>query len=238
MSVLSPLKSVIRRLGSAYVRRVIAAEYSEQTFCGVNERPIEFAFLLRQLVAAWPKTVLDVGTGLTSLPHLLRTCGFIVTATDNIEDYWPSGMVNRHYHIVNDDITKSSLAGSYDAITCISVLEHIQASREAVRSMYKLLSPGGRLVLTCPYNERKYAKNVYALPESRVTERFPFVTQAYSRAQVNTWLVDSPFELLEQEYWQFFEGEYWTCGERVLPPRRVGVDDRHQLTCLLLGKPR
>jgi hypothetical protein len=104
--------------------------------------------------------------------------------------------------------------------------------------MYKLLSPGGRLVLTCPYNERKYAKNVYALPESRVTERFPFVTQAYSRAQVNTWLVDSPFELLEQEYWQFFEGEYWTCGERVLPPRRVGVDDRHQLTCLLLGKPR
>lgn len=238
MSLLSPFKSALHRLGTAYVRRVTAAEFRDQTFRGVNERPIEFAFLLRQLVAAWPTTVLDVGTGLTSLPHLLRTCGFVVTATDNIEDYWPSGMANRHFHIVNDDITKTSLTGQYDVIACISVLEHIQKSREAMQSMYRLLKPGGRLILTCPYNEQRYCENVYALPGSPVTEKFSFVTQAYSREHVDRWLADSPFELLEQEYWQFFEGEYWTLGDRVLPPRRVPVTERHQHTCLLLGKPR
>jgi SAM-dependent methyltransferase len=40
--------------------------------------------------------------------------------------------------------------GSFDAVTCISVLEHIPADTEAVRKMWELLKPGGTLVLTVP----------------------------------------------------------------------------------------
>lgn len=40
--------------------------------------------------------------------------------------------------------------GSRDLITCISVLEHIPRDREAVRKMWSLLQPGGRLLLTVP----------------------------------------------------------------------------------------
>jgi hypothetical protein len=104
--------------------------------------------------------------------------------------------------------------------------------------MYNLLAPGGRLILTCPYNEEQYVQNVYKLPESAVTENFPFITQAFSRKELDSWLGDVPFKLLEQEYWQFFEGKFWTCGERIMPPRHVEVHERHQLTCLLLGKPK
>lgn len=238
MSILGPLQSLLHRIGMLYVQMVCAREYKSQVFSGANERPIELAFLFRQLVACWPKRILDVGTGMTSLPHLMRNCGFHVTATDNIKDYWPKGMVNRHYHVINDDITHSSLAATYDAITCISVLEHIQEHREAIKSMYRLLAPGGRLVLTCPYNEEQYVRNVYTLPASSVTESFPFITQSFSRKELKSWLEDVPFELLEQEYWQFFDGQFWTCGERIIPPRRVAVHERHQLTCLLLGKPK
>ena len=39
---------------------------------------------------------------------------------------------------------------SFDLITCISVLEHIPADREAVERMWSLLRTGGRLVLTMP----------------------------------------------------------------------------------------
>jgi SAM-dependent methyltransferase len=39
---------------------------------------------------------------------------------------------------------------SFDLITCISVLEHIPADREAVERMWSLLKTGGRLVLTLP----------------------------------------------------------------------------------------
>ena len=228
----------VRRLGNFYVRRICAREYDRMAYVSVNERPIEFAFLFRQLVISWPKTILDVGTGKTALPHLLRNCGFHVTATDNIKDYWPQGMVNRHYHVINDDITQSALTGTYDVISCISVLEHIGKHREAVKAMGRLLAPGGRLILSCPYNDKKYSENVYALPESSVTESYPFVTQAFSRVEVDVWLQETGLELIEQEYWQLFDGEYWTCGERIIPPRSVSVDEQHQITCLVLGKPQ
>lgn len=39
---------------------------------------------------------------------------------------------------------------TFDLITCISVLEHIPADREALNIMWSLLCPGGRLILTLP----------------------------------------------------------------------------------------
>ena len=39
---------------------------------------------------------------------------------------------------------------TFDLITCISVLEHIPADKEAVELMWLLLRPGGRLILTLP----------------------------------------------------------------------------------------
>jgi SAM-dependent methyltransferase len=41
-------------------------------------------------------------------------------------------------------------AESFDLITCISVLEHIPADKNAVAVMWSLLRPGGRLILTLP----------------------------------------------------------------------------------------
>lgn len=237
MNLFQPFKSIVQRIGTYSVRLICEQEYSNQTFTGINERPIEIAFLFRQLTKTWPQTVLDVGTGTTALPHMMRNCGFHVTATDNIRDYWPTGMTNRHFHVVNDDITNTKLTGTFDFISCISVLEHIRAHRDAMNSMFRLLNPGGRVVLTFPYNKNNYVENVYDLPESVVTEKYPFITQAFSRHELDTWLSDNPFELLEQEYWHFFEGEYWTCGSRVIPPRCVGPDETHQISCLLLGKP-
>jgi SAM-dependent methyltransferase len=237
MKISAAFKSLINFPGTLYLRLLCAREYKKQAFAGLNERPIEYAFLFRQLVEFWPKTILDVGTGMTALPQLLRNCGFVVTATDNIKDYWPAGMRNRHYHVINDDITQTALRETFDVITCVSVLEHIREHGNAMKSMYKLLNPGGRLILTCPYNEEHYVPNVYQLPESSVRENYPFVTQAFSRREVEGWLSESPFELVRQEYWQFFEGDFWTCGARLTKPVQVNKDCRHQLSCMTLIKP-
>lgn len=40
--------------------------------------------------------------------------------------------------------------GSFDLVTCVSVLEHIPEDRAAVERMWALLAPGGRLVVTLP----------------------------------------------------------------------------------------
>jgi SAM-dependent methyltransferase len=236
MKPMETLKSFINRIGLLYVKFLCKREFESQKFLGINERPVEFAFVFKHLARQWPKQVLDVGTGATALPHLMRNCGFLVTAIDNIRDYWPSSMINRHYHVMDDDITKTHLNETFDFITCVSVLEHIKDHQAAMRSMFRLLNPGGHLVLTVPYNDNRYSENVYALPESTVKEQLPFVTQAYSRTEVNTWLSNNGGEIIEQEYWQFFTGAYWTCGERVQPPRQVDRTDKHQISCLLIRK--
>jgi SAM-dependent methyltransferase len=226
------LKAKLAKLGYCYTLWQCKKEYESQQFVGTNERPIEYGFIFRQLAQLCPRTILDVGTGTSALPHLMRTCGFLVTSTDNIRDYWPAGMVNRHFHVLNDDITKTKLAQRFDVITCVSVLEHIKAHRAAVKSMFSLLNPRGHLLLTFPYNEGQYAENVYTLPDSEVKELPSFVTQAYSRHTVDTWLGENNGHIVEQEYWRLFTGKFWTCGERIRPPVEVGRDDLHQISCI------
>ncbi|MEO8151882.1 MAG: class I SAM-dependent methyltransferase [Rhizobacter sp.] len=224
-------------VGMAYVQFRCRREYAKQTYVGLNERAIELAFLFKHIIGIAPQKVLDVGTGITALPQVLRTCGYLVTSIDNVKDYWPAGMVNRHYHVIDDDILQTAIKETFDLITCISVLEHISDHRRAVASMYKLLNKGGHLVLTCPYTEHTYVHNVYALPESSVAGNLPgFVTQSFSRNELSAWLEDTGFEIVDQEHWNFFSGAFWTCGKKIIPPLKSSAQASHQLTCLLLRK--
>src|SRR5438445_11692612 len=101
------LKSVVHRAGQWYIKKVCSSEFQHQTFTVHNERPIEYRFALQTLGENHPENVLDVGTGTTAWPHLLRNCGYVVTAIDNIRDYWHEGMVNRHWTVLNVDILDS-----------------------------------------------------------------------------------------------------------------------------------
>jgi SAM-dependent methyltransferase len=229
-------RSAIHRLGLAYASWLSTHEYRHQVFSGLNERPIEYAFLLRQVARLGPRSVLDVGTGTTALPAVLRDCGCLVTAVDNVRDYWSSGMVNRHWHVVDDDIRRPSIAGPFDLVACISVLEHIPMHQAAVKAMLGLLSDDGHLVLTAPYNERSYCPNVYELPGSDALDKsVPFVAQSFSRHELDQWLAMGA-RVVEQEHWQFYDSDYWSVGMRLPMPKQVGASDCHQLSCILLQK--
>lgn len=236
MALLSYPKRLVHRLGNRYAREICRREYLAQEFLGINERPVEYRFVFEQLTQAFPRTVLDVGTGRTALPQLMRTCGFLVTAIDNIRDYWTSGMVNRHYHVLDDDILAPKIGGPFDFITCISTLEHIRDHARAMRNMLALLRPGGRLVATFPYNEKTYVENVYALPGSIGADKYPFITQVFSRHELENWIRDGGVQIVAQEYWRYFDGAYWTIGQRVVPPVRVEAGEQHQISCVALVK--
>ena len=197
---------------------------------------MEFGFVFRMMAQIYPLHVLDVGTGTTALPHLMRNCGCLVTAVDNVRDYWSFGMSNRHYHIIDDDITNTRLKGPFDMVTCISVLEHIEKHNDAMRNMFSLLKPKGHLVLTCPYTEKGYVRNVYELAGSSYGQGAPYITQSYSRNELNRWAEANKAAIVEQEFWQYWEGEHWTVGKQIIPPKKVSAADQHQLTCVLLQK--
>lgn len=236
MSIFAKLRSWLHEAGGYYCNKITEREYQTQSFVALNERAVEYAFLFHHLARLCPQRVLDVGTGKTALPHLIRTWGPMVTATDNVRDYWPKGMMNRHYHVVDSDIVNPAVSGPFDFITCVSTLEHIRDHRRAMRNMFGLLAPGGHIVVTFPYTEWEYVENVYALPGSIGAETYPFPTQSYSRQELNSWVHENDGCILAQEYWRFFSGPYWTLGSRIVPPVQVSASERHQLSCVLLGK--
>ena len=229
------VKKQVRDIWNLYSQRDNRLEFERQEFSKFNERPVEYGFVFSKLSQIYPRKVLDIGTGVTSLPRLLRQCGFLVTAIDNVRDYWTSGMINSHYHIIDDDITDTQLTEKFDFITCISVLEHIEKSGSAVRNMFNLLTPRGHLVLTFPYTENNYIENVYHQDGSTHGHYTSVICQSYSREKLNQWLQDNNGTLIDQEYWQFFP-KYWTVGEQIIPPKMVTVDDNHQLSCILIQK--
>ncbi len=236
--MLKIVRSTARKIVGLPAQWMCKREFESQSFTRFNERPVEFAFVFRKLAEIYPVNVLDVGTGTTALPHLMRNCGCLVTAIDNIQDYWSLGMINRHYHVIHDDIRHTKLTSKFDFITCISVLEHIENAKDAVRSMLGLLNDDGHLILTCPYSEREYVRNVYKLPGSSYGQSAPYITQSFSRKELDSWLQDDDVSIVEQEYWQFWDGDFWTVGQQIIPAKRASADDKHQLTCIHIHKTK
>lgn len=83
-----------------------------------------------------------------------------------------------------------------------------------------------------------YVHNVYELPNSSYGQGAPYITQSYCRSDLDRWLQQNDGCILMQEHWQCWDGDFWTVGEQIIPPRRVGPLDKHQLACVLLGKRR
>ena len=59
-----------------------------------------------------------------------------------------------------EDLTKE---GTYDAVLCEEVLEHVKNPNVALKEIYRVLKKGGTLVLTAPFNSlTHYAPHFYS----------------------------------------------------------------------------
>lgn len=137
---------------------------------------------------------------------------------------------------MNDDITNTKTKEKFQFATCISVLEHIPNHREAIINIHKLLEKEGYLILTFPYNETDYHENIYKHPKASHGQNASFVTQVFSRNEINDWLTVTSFKIIDQEYYKVFTGEFWAMGERIVPCLQTNDMATHHLTCILLQK--
>lgn len=230
-------ENVVHHIGHTYQRWALKREYEAQRFRRHNERPMEFSFVLRAVGKVAPKTLLDVGTGTTALPAAIANCGVVVTAIDNITDYWEEGMINRHWHVLQDDIQAPQIAKQFDMVTCISVLEHIKDHSSAMRHMLRLVKPGGYMVLSCPYTDREFVPDTYRQPGADPeSAKQVYICNSYSRAELDSWLKDGNAELIEAEYWKGFTGKHWAMGTRIAPPQPSTLDGDHNHACFLIRK--
>ena len=217
------------RAGKPYLDWITRREADRQVFKRVNERPVEYRFLFEWLNRLQPRHVLDVGTGTTALPSLLRTCGFVVDAVDNVRDYWPQGMTNRHWQVRHDDIAAPTTAKSYDVVTCISVLEHIPDQSAALRGLRKVTRDGGHLLLTTPFGQVGHG-NVFELPDS-AGKANPYICRQHTQADLDEWL-RLGFALVHIEYWRGFQSPYCSVGDLVRPLE--STTEPSNFACLVL----
>jgi SAM-dependent methyltransferase len=231
------LKSVVHRAGRWYIAKICSSEFQHQAFTVHNERSIEYRFALQVLGENHPKSVLDVGAGTTAWPHLLRDCGYAVTAIDNVRDYWPEGMVNRHWEVLDLDIVdpKDKLAKNFQAITCISVLEHIEDHARAMQNMACLLATGGVLILTTPYPHYHPYSNVYRHPDALYGKDISYICRSSSESELNEWLA-TDLKLERRELWRLFTGPVGATGQRCTWHLATQENEPHQLGCFAFRK--
>jgi SAM-dependent methyltransferase len=196
-----------------------------------NERSIEFSFVFRHLTSRYPKTVLDVGTGMSSLPHMMALCGFDTEAIDYRGDSWPDSVFNRHFMVREMDVKSPTFKTKFDFITCVSVLEHIQEHRKAMACMLDMLTPLGVIVVTAPFTAKEYTPNAYDLEGSGYGQKAQFETQIFSNTELRSW----GGAVLDRENWKMFSGELWTVGAPNDPPITTDKND-YDLSCLLIGR--
>lgn len=101
------------------------------------------------------KLALEIGPGSGIYLPVLGEQFEKVIASDIEKDYLEhiSCLQNKypHLNLVVDNITNSRLSrASFDLILCTEVIEHIADSVSAIKEMYRLLKPGGILILSTP----------------------------------------------------------------------------------------
>jgi hypothetical protein len=231
-----------RLLRSAYLNSCrillkpwLTREHGEEAE-SMSERPVEYRFALKHITQMCPRTVLDVGPGLSSWPHLLKLSGIRVDAIDKSEGYWAEGVFNRHYLVEREDITETPQNSKmYDMVTCISTLEHIPNYKDALIGMFGRLKENGHIVLTTPYNEKKYVRNIYETSGAGYGRDYPRLCQVFNRRSLEAPVEKLGGEVVDQEYYRLFSGEFFTYGQRICPPERSHSTSAH-LACLLIRR--
>lgn len=156
----------------------------------------EYPWALERARLATGSRVLDAGCGASIFPVYLSELGHQVTGVDREP---PNGLAACHgarIDYVRSDITELPFAdGSFDAVFCISVIEHLghEGVRTALQELRRVVQPGGRLLITTDYYEDADAEIWFEGDNRRFRVDWAFFDEAHLRR----YLLDTPGLSLE-----------------------------------------
>lgn len=110
--------------------------------------------VFRKVLPYIGKDILEVGTGIGNFTEKLRGCGKVV-GVDVVPEFVAEA--KRRFPTLELGVADMGagipdflLGRSFDTIVCMNVLEHIEDDRRTLADFFKLLRPGGRVVLVVP----------------------------------------------------------------------------------------
>lgn len=103
--------------------------------------------------------------------------------------------------------------GTFDAIVCLNVLEHIDDDRGVLKQFHKALRPGGRVCLIIPAHVALYG------PMDEMAGHF----RRYSRPQFQERLVSAGYEVRRLSYINPLGALGWWVNAKVLKPKDLSA---------------
>lgn len=94
--------------------------------------------------------VLDLGSGTGAMSLRLSELGFKVTATDIVSENSRLNNIIPFVKINLNDFFSNSFDKHFDGIVAAEIIEHLENPRKFLRESYKLIRPGGKMILSTP----------------------------------------------------------------------------------------
>jgi len=132
------------------------------------------AMLLKELRALPPGRLLDIGCGTGELAERLARRGWKAVGLDLCErmlhqaSFKLNGNAGSVHLTVGDSEHLPFAPGTFDAVTCANSFHHYPHQEAVVREMYRVLRPGGHLLLLDGWPDQFVGRIVYDLIVTRV----------------------------------------------------------------------
>ncbi len=192
-----------------------------------GERTLEYPYVLAEIgrIANGRRVkVLDVGSGDVSiLPLWIRNLGHEVVGCD----LRASLRTIPDVKFMQADVVRDDIAGKFDVLTCISVIEHVgvghysgetHADVDFLQSFHRLMADNARVILTFPFGSGGVSQN-----QDRI-DAFRVYTAAGSRKLVAA----AAFEIERAAHFALKQGYWSPCSEAEAGAR----DSTRQVTAL------
>ncbi|HEX7118120.1 MAG TPA: class I SAM-dependent methyltransferase [Longimicrobiales bacterium] len=161
----------------------------------------EYPWALERARLAPGSHVLDAGSGASIFPVYLARCGHAVTALDRVVErrFGAAHAVTVEY-VAGDLAALPFAAESFDAVFCISVIEHVPEERipQAMAEFRRVLRRDGRLLLTTDYYRDAEAEIWHEGPDRRFRVDWGVFDEARLRRSILDapgWVVDGALDL-------------------------------------------
>ena len=138
----------------------------------------------------------ELGCGNGSVANMISQHGLVVTGVDPSKE--GIAQANSQYPHLNlfsgsayDDLV--SLYVLFSVVTSLEVVEHVYFPRLYANTLYSLLEPGGKAILSTPYHS--YLKNLALAVTGKMDSHF---TVLWDHGHIKLWSVDTLSRLLSE----------------------------------------
>lgn len=167
------------------------------------------AWLLERVARFPARRILDLGAGIGSFTESLSRRAEVVAVEP--DPAFAAGLRERFagregVTVVEGDVFESSVAGPFETVVCLNVLEHIDDDVGTLSRVFDLLAPGGHLLLLVPAHALLYGEIDRSVGHER----------RYSKRLLGARLVESGLVVDELRYVNPLGAFGWLVTSRLL----------------------